>query len=592
MLRSTPSARPATRDSQSFTLSVPRGTALYIGALLGPGLLLLPGLAARQAGPASIVAWAGLLGVSALFAVVFAALGRAHPQANGVAGYAAAGLGPAAGRVVSWCFLAGVIGGAPVVCLIGAGYVTGVTGGGPLARCAVAAVLLLVVLALALGGVRASSTAQLVLVALLIVIIVVAVTGSAPGARASHWAPFAPHGWSAIGRAAATLMLSFVGWEAVAPLTTRFRDPDRQLPRVIGTAFAVTAVLYLALAVATIAVLGPAAGTDVPLASLLARAVGTAGPVAAAVAAVVLTLGAVNAYLSGAAAMARQLAGGGRGAGNRPILAASALVGLVVIGLYAAHLVGTAQLIGLPTTLFLVVYLGCTVSAARILRGKGRAAAATAALAVVVVLAFCGWPLVLAATVAAAAALTGRRLHMRAGDVDGGPGAQVDDVAFTQRHGHPGRDLAPVDQRAVLGTGVDDRQPAVVPRHQHRMQAGHPGVSGRPGQVDLRLDAPGHAATADAHLPAAEPEPATRTVDREPQGGRVLAAQRHHLIEVGAVGAHLGHPGGQRGRAGAGFEVVPADLAELPGPAGGAARARLSGRRRLRHVGPGRTGGL
>ncbi|HEY2241163.1 MAG TPA: APC family permease [Streptosporangiaceae bacterium] len=412
MLRSTPATGPASRDRQSFTLSVPRGTALYIGALLGPGLLLLPGLAARQAGPASIVAWVGLLGVSALFAVVFAALGRAHPQANGVAGYAAAGLGPMAGRVVSWCFLAGVIGGAPVVCLIGAGYVTGVTGGGPLARCAVAALLLLVVLALALGGVRASSTAQLVLVALLTVIIVVAVTGSAPGARASHWAPFAPHGWSAIGRAAATLMLSFVGWEAVAPLTTRFRDPDRQLPRVIGIAFAVTAVLYVALAVATIAVLGPAAGTDVPLASLLARAVGTAGPVAAAVAAVVLTLGGVNAYLSGAAAMARQLSGGeraGRGAGNRPILAASALAGLVVIALYAAHLVGTAQLIGLPTTLFLVVYLGCTVSAARILHGRVRLAAAVAAIAVLVVLAFCGWPLVLAGVVVLAAAGTGLR---------------------------------------------------------------------------------------------------------------------------------------------------------------------------------------
>ena len=263
-------------ESQSFTLSVPRGIALYVGALLGPGLLLLPGLAARQAGPASIVAWAGLLGVSALFAVVFAAMGRAHPRANGVAGYAAAGLGATAGRVVGWCFLTGVIGGAPVVCLIGAGYVTSLTGGGLVARGLVAAALLLVVLALALGGVRASSTAQLVLVALLIVIIALAVGGSAPAARAGNWTPFAPDGWSAIGRAAATLMLSFVGWEAVAPLTTRFRNPDRDLPRVIGAAFGVTAVLYLALAVTTIAVLGPAAGTDVPLASLLVRAVGQA----------------------------------------------------------------------------------------------------------------------------------------------------------------------------------------------------------------------------------------------------------------------------------------------------------------------------
>src|SRR6202012_445285 len=127
-------------------------------------------------------------------------------------------------------------------------------------------------------------------------------------------------------------MLSFVGWEAVAPLTTRFRNPDRDLPRVIGAAFGVTAVLYLALAVTPIAVLGPAAGPDVPRARLLVRAVGQAGQVAAAVAAVVLTIGAVNAYLSGAAAMARRLteearagkagageAGAGRraGAGNR-----------------------------------------------------------------------------------------------------------------------------------------------------------------------------------------------------------------------------------------------------------------------------------
>ena len=55
-------------------------------------------------------------------------------------------------------------------------------------------------------------------------------------------------------------MLSFVGWEAVAPLTTRFTDPARQLPRVIGTALAVTSVLYLGLAVATIGVLGAGAG--------------------------------------------------------------------------------------------------------------------------------------------------------------------------------------------------------------------------------------------------------------------------------------------------------------------------------------------
>src|SRR5258706_8033746 len=56
-----------------------------------------------------------------------------------------------------------VVCGAPIVCLIGASYVTDLTGGGQLARAAVAAALLLTVIGLAAGGLRASTAAQLVL---------------------------------------------------------------------------------------------------------------------------------------------------------------------------------------------------------------------------------------------------------------------------------------------------------------------------------------------------------------------------------------------------------------------------------------------
>ena len=93
-----------------------------------------------------------------------------------------------------------------------------------------------------------------------------------------------------------------------------------------------------------------------------------------------------------------------------------------MIGLYAAGLVGTTQLIGLPTTLFLVVYLGCTVSAARTLRGWTRGAAVVSALAVLVVLAFCGWPLAVAAAVTGAAVVTRRRARPAAGGVTGNGG--------------------------------------------------------------------------------------------------------------------------------------------------------------------------
>ena len=172
----------STSPAQTLPLSVPRATALYIGALLGPGLLLLPGLAAEQAGPASIIAWLALLGLSAILATVFASLGRKVPSAAGAAGYAAAGLGRRAAAVTRWWFLAGVVAGAPIVCLIGASYVTALTGGGPPLRAAVAAGLLLAVLGLALGsgaGSRASTLAQLLLVALLIAVVVTAVAAVA-----------------------------------------------------------------------------------------------------------------------------------------------------------------------------------------------------------------------------------------------------------------------------------------------------------------------------------------------------------------------------------------------------------------------------
>ena len=441
-----PSA-PATPAPSPAGLTASRGAALYIGALLGPGLLLLPGLAAAQAGPASVLAWAGLIVLSGLFAAVFGSLGRAFPSAGGVIGYVRAGLGTRASAVAGWSFLAGVITGAPVVCLIGAGYVTELTGGGRPLRALVAAALLLTVMTLAVGGLRASATAQLLLVGLLLGVVVVAVAGSAHWSHAANWTPFAPHGWQAVGHAASTLMLSFVGWEAVAPLTTRFTDPARQLPRVIGSALVVTSVLYLGLAVVTIGVLGSGAATSAPLAALLRDAVGPAGTAAAAAAAVVLTLGAVNAYVTGATEMvasltsshprpharaharahartrARAAARAGAATAVRPapsFLAAIAASGLALISLYGLGLVSPAALVTLPTTLFLVVYLGCMTSAVRVLRGPARVAAAPAAVIVAAVLAYCGWSLLAAVAVILAVCLAGPLARAARPGVPGG----------------------------------------------------------------------------------------------------------------------------------------------------------------------------
>ena len=180
----------------------------------------------------------------------------------------------------------------------------------------------------------------------------------------------------------------------------------------MAIAVLVTSALYLGLAATTISVLGTRTATDAPLAMLLRQAVGPAGTDAAAAAAAVLTLGATNAYISGAAAIAAQLApaasGRPRSAPKLRLLASITGAGIVLITLYGLRVVSIDALVAVPTTLFLMVYLGAMVAGARLLPGRVAMAARLAAAAVTIMLGFCGWALAIPAAVALAASWRGR----------------------------------------------------------------------------------------------------------------------------------------------------------------------------------------
>ncbi|WP_439658820.1 APC family permease [Lentzea sp. HUAS TT2] len=388
----------------SSPLTVSRGSAMYVGALLGPGLLVLPGLTAAIAGPASVLTWAALLVLSGLLGWVFAALGIRVPSATGVRGYVALGLGGRAATATSWTFLAGIITGTPIVCVIGGSYVAELAGAGRVTACLIAVVIMLAVLVITSRGLRTSSAIQFGLVLLLIAVVAISVAGGAFAADSANWTPFAPHGWAAIGTAAAPLMLSFVGWEAAAPLTARLTDPRRQLPRIVAITLAVTSLLYLSLAAVTVAALGPDAGSSTPVAKLLVLAVGPAGVVLAGVSAVVLTIGTVNAYVSGAGTLARTLTSqGDQDTPPRWLNVAILASGGVLISLLGAGVLELESLVAVPSAMFLVVYLGCTAAAWRLLPGGVRIAAAAAFVLVLAILAFTSTAAVPAVVVAGVA---------------------------------------------------------------------------------------------------------------------------------------------------------------------------------------------
>lgn len=89
-------APEAAAETPHGRLGVAGGTALYVAAVLGTGILVLPALAASVAGPGAILAVAALALISVPLAATFAALARRHPDAGGVATFARRAFGPTA----------------------------------------------------------------------------------------------------------------------------------------------------------------------------------------------------------------------------------------------------------------------------------------------------------------------------------------------------------------------------------------------------------------------------------------------------------------------------------------------------------------
>ncbi|MBW1641105.1 amino acid permease, partial [Microbacterium resistens] len=153
-------------------LGLAQGIALYLASVLGTGLLVLPGLAAKVAGPASVVAVAAVTLLAIPLAGTFAALAARYPDPGGVASYARRALGPTAARATGYWFLFGVAAGGPVVAVLGARYIATIVGIDAGAVPLLALVFLAVPFGANLFGVRVTGWLQLALTGLLVGVVV------------------------------------------------------------------------------------------------------------------------------------------------------------------------------------------------------------------------------------------------------------------------------------------------------------------------------------------------------------------------------------------------------------------------------------
>ena len=454
LVTSNPTGAVAGEQPQGGTLGLAQGTALYVASVLGTGILVLPGLAAAAAGPASILAVAAVLVLSIPLAGTFAALAARYPDAGGVASYVRRTLGDTAARMTGYWFFFGVCFGAPVLAVLGGEYVVAVLG---VDRAAVPVVALAIFVPPFVAnwfGVRIAGWVQFVLTGLLIATVVGVVGVTFPAVEPGNFEPFLPNGWGGVGTAISLFVWAFAGWEVGTHIAAEFKNPRRIIPLATGIAIVIVGAGYLALQVVTVGVLGDRAGEGVvPLLDLVETTAPGIGSTLVAIVTAIVCLGVMNAYLPAFAKLGAALGRDGdlprffaKGARSgeiprRALLLTAALVAVYFV-LMLLNGMNLTPFILIHTSNMVAIYAAGMIAATLLLRrwsfGWWLAVVATIMSAGLLVLAWANLvvPLLLAAAAVTVTVVRRVRARRRRNAIQGAvdPSADADADAPTPTH--------------------------------------------------------------------------------------------------------------------------------------------------------------
>jgi basic amino acid/polyamine antiporter, APA family len=233
--------------------------AIGLGAIIGAGLFVVTGVAARVAGPAFVV---GLLvaGVAAACnALSSAQLAAAYPRSGGTYEYGYEVLSPRFGFAAGWLFLVSKLAAGGTVAL---GFGATVAALWPAVPPRAAGVVAAVVLTAAnYVGVKKAGRINTAVVVVTVSVLVLFVATGIPVFDRSHLIPFAPTGVRGVLEAAALLFFAYTGYARVATLGEEVQEPQKTIPRAIVIALSISLVLYAAVSVVAVGAIGaPAMG--------------------------------------------------------------------------------------------------------------------------------------------------------------------------------------------------------------------------------------------------------------------------------------------------------------------------------------------
>jgi APA family basic amino acid/polyamine antiporter len=231
------------------------GDAVVIGlaAMIGAGVFATFAPAAAAAGGWLLVALAVAAIVAYCNATSSARLAALYPASGGAYIYGRARLGDLWGYLAGWGFVVGKTASCAAMAWTFATYAA------PHQARAVAVGVVAGLTTLNLFGVHKSALATRVIVAfvgtVLVAVAVVGLVGPGDGLRSLGSGP-AVTGWGVL-QAAGLLFFAFAGYARIATLGEEVRNPSRTIPRAIPIALAITFVVYVCVALAVLATLGP-----------------------------------------------------------------------------------------------------------------------------------------------------------------------------------------------------------------------------------------------------------------------------------------------------------------------------------------------
>ncbi|GAA4622141.1 APC family permease [Actinoallomurus vinaceus] len=363
-------------DELRRRLGVFDAVVIGLGSMIGAGIFAALAPAARAAG-------SGLLPGLALAAVVAycnatssARLAARYPASGGTYVYGRERLGDFWGYLAGWGFVIGKTASCAAMALTVGTYVWP----GRAHLVAVAAVVALT--AVNYVGVRKSAwlTRAIVAVVLLVLAVVVVATLTSAAADAARLDVGSDATFGGVLQAAGLLFFAFAGYARIATLGEEVRDPARTIPRAVPLALGLTLVVYAAVAVSALSVLGNRglAAAAAPLADAV-RAAGLPGlaplvRVGAALAATGSLLALILGVSRTTLAMARDHHLPHALAAVHPRFGVPHRAELVV-GAVVAVVAGTADVrgaIGFSSFGVLVYYAIANASAATLTRAEGR----------------------------------------------------------------------------------------------------------------------------------------------------------------------------------------------------------------------------